>query len=84
MFVILHMVSFEVQPGDRPQCRLNRKSSHTINDCIRVLTTKGFLGGWVVKILFPVQETWIRPLGWEDPLEKEMKTRSSTLAWKSH
>ena len=27
-------------------------------------------------------ETWIRSLGWEDPLEKEMATRSSTLAWK--
>ena len=21
-----------------------------------------------------VQETWVRPLGWEDPLEKEMAT----------
>ena len=27
-------------------------------------------------------ETWVRPLGWEDPLEKEMATHSSTLAWK--
>ena len=27
-------------------------------------------------------ETWIRSLGWEDPLEKEMATHSSTLAWK--
>ena len=26
--------------------------------------------------------TWVRSLGWEDPLEKEMATRSSTLAWK--
>ena len=30
----------------------------------------------------PVQETWVRPTGWEDPLEKEMATHSSTLAWK--
>ena len=29
-----------------------------------------------------VQETWIRFLGQEDPLEKEMATHSSTLAWK--
>jgi len=29
-----------------------------------------------------VQETWIRSLGWEDPLEKEMATHSSILAWR--
>ena len=27
-------------------------------------------------------ETWVRPLGGEDHLEKEMATHSSTLAWK--
>ena len=27
-------------------------------------------------------ETWVQPLGWEDPLEKEMATHSSTLAWR--
>ena len=29
-----------------------------------------------------MQETQVRSLGWEDPLEKEMATHSSTLAWK--
>ena len=29
-----------------------------------------------------MQETWVRSLGQEDPLEKEMATHSSTLAWK--
>ena len=28
-----------------------------------------------------MQETWVRFLGWEDPLEKGMATRSSILAW---
>ena len=28
-----------------------------------------------------VQETWVRFQGWEDPLEKEMATHSSILAW---
>ena len=28
-----------------------------------------------------MQETWVRSLGWEDPLEKEMTTHSSILAW---
>ena len=29
-----------------------------------------------------MQEMGVRSLGWEDPLEKEMTTHSSTLAWK--
>ena len=29
-----------------------------------------------------IQETWVRSLVWEDPLEKEMATHSSVLAWK--
>ena len=28
-----------------------------------------------------MRETWIQSLGWEDPLEKEMATHSSLLAW---
>ena len=28
-----------------------------------------------------MQETWVRSLGWEDTLEKEMATHSSILAW---
>ena len=35
-----------------------------------------------VKHLPAVRETWVLSLGWEDPLEKEMATHSSTLAWK--
>ena len=27
-------------------------------------------------------ETWVRPLGWEDPLEKGMATHSSILDWR--
>ena len=29
-----------------------------------------------------MQETWVRSLGWEDPLEKEMAIHSRTIAWK--
>ena len=36
----------------------------------------------VVKNLPAMQETWVRSLGWEDPLEKEMTTHSSILAWR--
>ena len=28
-----------------------------------------------------MQEAWVQSLGWEDPLEKEMATHSSILAW---
>ena len=28
-----------------------------------------------------MQETWVQSLGWENPLEKEMATHSSFLAW---
>ena len=34
-----------------------------------------------VKHLPAIQETWVRSLGQEDPLQKEMATLSSTLAW---
>ena len=36
----------------------------------------------MIKHLPTIQETWIRSLGQEVPLEKEMATHSSTLAWK--
>ena len=35
-----------------------------------------------VKNLPAMQETPVQSLGWEDPLEKETKTRSSILAWR--
>ena len=36
----------------------------------------------MVKNLPAMQETQIQSLGWEDPLEKELTTPSSILAWK--
>ena len=36
----------------------------------------------MVKNLPAMQETWVRSLGHEDPLDKEMATYSSILAWK--
>ena len=36
----------------------------------------------MVKNLPAVQETRVQSLGWEDPLENEMATHSSILAWK--
>ena len=36
----------------------------------------------LVKNLLAVWETWVRYLGWEDPLEKETATHSSIPPWK--
>ena len=42
----------------------------------------GFPGGSELKHLPAMRETWVRSLGWEDSLEKEMATHSSILAWR--
>ena len=42
----------------------------------------GFPGGSDGKEFIVVQETQVQFLGQEDPLDKEMATHSSTLAWK--
>ena len=36
----------------------------------------------MVKNLPAVRETWVRTLGWEDPLEEGMATHSNILAWR--
>ena len=41
-----------------------------------------FLQARLVKHLPAMWETWVRFLGWEFPLKKEMATHSSTLTWK--
>ena len=41
-----------------------------------------FLVVQTVKNLPAVQETWVRSLGWEDPLAGHMATHSSILAWR--
>ena len=50
------------------------------NDCLR--RPGGSLVAQRLKHLPAMQETWVRALGWEDPLEKEIATHSSTLAWR--
>ena len=46
-----------------------------------VLLSLGFPGDSVVKNPPAMRETWVQSLGWENPLEKEMATHSSILAW---
>ena len=51
-----------------------------LNEVIR-----GFLDGLAVKnppAMQETQEMWVRYIGWEDPLEEEITTHSSILAWR--
>ena len=50
-----------------------------------MLPTPGFLGFPVTQLVKnppAMRETWVRPLGWEDPLEKRKATHSSILTWR--
>ena len=49
---------------------------------IKVTNQQTSLVAQMVKRLPTIRETQVQSLGWEDPLEKEMATHSSTLAWK--
>ena len=51
----------------------------------QILLSRYFPVAQVVKILPAIQETqekWVQYLDWEDPLEEEMATHPSILAWK--
>ena len=50
--------------------------------CIRLGDVMNSLVAQMVKRLPTMWETRVRSLAWEDPLEKEMTTHSSTLVWK--
>ena len=53
-----------------------------LDQSILLLLSWASLLAQTVKHLLEMQETQVQYLGWEDPLEKEMATHSSTLAWK--
>ena len=50
--------------------------------CKKTPVVKHALVTWMVKCLPAVRENWVLSLCWEDPLEKEMATHSSILAWR--
>ena len=57
-------------------------SSAYLRLLIFLLGVGGSLVAQRLKRLPAMRETWIRSLGWEDPLEKEMATHYSILAWR--
>ena len=54
---------------------------NTFSICDGLLCWVGFYVGGSDSEASAMRETWVRSLGWEDPLEEEMATRSSILAW---
>ena len=56
--------------------------THVYNIHVGAIHMWGFPIGSVVKYPHAMQETQVQSLGWEDPLEQEMATYSSTLAWR--
>ena len=59
------------------------KSRTWLSDFTFKLWSRASLVAQRLKRLPGMWETWVRSLGWEDPLEKEMATHSSTLAWRT-
>ena len=66
--------SSPAEPTRKPQSHVQQRA---LNKCL----CRASLVAQVVKNLLATQ-TWVQSLGWEDPLEEEMATRSSILAWR--
>ena len=69
-----------VLSSDREE--LNPDELYSITQ-IESIRTRASLVAQLVKNLPAMQETWVRSLAWEDPLEKGKATHASILAWRS-
>ena len=87
----LHIHWASVEKAQRPQCilrpfclRLTPPLSITYTYQHGKLTNelRASLAAQLVKNPPALRETWVRSLGWEDPLEKGTATHSSVLAWR--
>ena len=76
-------VSHDIMFKGRKSICGKKKKKKTEQNCLYSICKGelGFRGGSVVKNWPARQEPWVQTLGWEDPLEKEMATQSSLLAW---
>ena len=74
-----------VSPADSCPCDVSPSSVWVVWNHIPWFSTVSFsrMFWWLRQSLPAVQETWVRSLGQEDPLEEEMETHSSILSWKT-
>ena len=86
--IIAWKIPWTQEPGglqsiglQRSSWQLDGETVETVTDFIFLLFMASLVAQ-MVKRLPAVRETWVQSLGWEDSLEKEMATHSSTLAWK--
>ena len=81
LFFLLFLISDDCSPPVL-SAWISSLTTKSPGDFIQANGFKASLVAQMVKLLPAVLETRVRSLGWEDPLEKEMETHSSTLAWK--
>ena len=79
-FCLLMPWSRSRDPRGRP-CTLQTAALQFLDSWETPIPSWASLVAQMVKSLPPVQETWVPSLGREDPLEEEMATHSSILAW---
>ena len=79
-WISLENVSSLVPSQVKPFCTFTPKDHDSLVSITSYLSS--IFVAQKVKCLPSMQETQVWSLGWEDPLEKEMATHSSTLAWK--
>ena len=74
---------FTAEPPGKPQHSLLQGISSSLNSpLVWTFELRASLVAQLVKNPPAMQETWVRSLGWEDPLEKRKATHSSILAWR--
>ena len=68
--------------AQRQKYRSMEKNRNARDKSTHLQTPWASLVAQMLEHLPAMQETWVQSLGWKDPLEKEMATPSSILAWK--
>ena len=77
------MVNTEIKDGEALYSQQKQDQELTVAQIMTSFKrSRGFPGLQRLKRLPAMWETWVRSLGREDPLEKEMATHSSVLAWR--
>ena len=73
---------FTIGPPAKPRATVQWLKSEKKKKLTLPNTITASLVAQTIKHLPAMRETWVRFLGWKDPLEKEMAIHSSTLVWK--